>query len=165
MAACSSQLKTYRSSPAIDGSVLNYLPAFYLTQLELGPRASFSSMFALQGLSRLLSLSLHADSADSLVTALPDLTSLSQLCIHDIASNTVPKLQKLPQQLQLLKLSLSRIRKCEVLPTLHLAHLTQLTELTSEGRPLIVQPGDELPASLVVLKGESPSVAYHMCQQ
>eukprot|EP00775_Hariotina_reticulata_P011614 gene11614-11758_t len=145
-------LKAYRSIPAIDGAVLNYLPAFYLTQLDLGPRASFSSMFALQELSRLLSLSLQADSADSLVTALPDLTSLSQLSMHDIAATTVPKLRKLPQQLQLLKVSLSRIRKSEVLPNLQLAHLTRVTELTSEGRPLIVQPGDELPPNLAILK-------------
>lgn len=49
-------------------------------------------------------------------------------------------------------MSLSRIRKCEALPLLQLGHLTRLTELSSSSKPLVLQEGDVLPASLVVLR-------------
>jgi hypothetical protein len=49
-------------------------------------------------------------------------------------------------------MSLSRIRKCETLPFLKLGHLTKLTELSSSSKPLVLQEGDVLPASLVVLR-------------
>jgi hypothetical protein len=81
------------------------------------------------------------------------LTQLTQLAIHDITTATAAaKLKWIPAQLQVLQMSLSRIRKCETLPLLKLGHLTQLTELSSSSKPLVLQEGDELPPSLVVLR-------------
>ncbi|KAF6254225.1 hypothetical protein COO60DRAFT_1627961 [Scenedesmus sp. NREL 46B-D3] len=119
------QMQTYRSYPACGGSVLQWLPTYYMRQLELGPRAEYSR-WARQ---------------------------LTQLAIHDITTSTAAaKLKWIPAQLQLLQMSLSRIRKCEALPPLKLGHLTKLTELSSSSKPLVLQQGDELPASLVVLR-------------
>lgn len=147
------QLTTYRSYPACAGSVLQYLPTYYMRHLELGPRAEYSSTFPLEGLTRLQSLVLHGDSADVLLPAVAALTQLTQLAIHDITAPTAAaKLKWLPPQLLSLHMSLSRIRKCEALPLLQLGHLTRLTELSSSSKPLVLQEGDVLPASLVVLR-------------
>jgi hypothetical protein len=85
--------------------------------------------------------------------AVAALTQLTQLAIHDITTPTAAsKLKWIPAQLQALHMSLSRIRKCETLPSLKLGHLSTLTELSSSSKPLVIQEGDVLPPSLVVLR-------------
>jgi hypothetical protein len=86
-------------------------------------------------------------------SAVATLTQLTQLAIHDITTSTAAsKLKWIPAQLQALHMSLSRIRKCETLPSLKLGHLSKLTELRSNSKPLVIQQGDVLPPSLVVLR-------------
>ncbi|WIA17041.1 hypothetical protein OEZ85_013949 [Tetradesmus obliquus] len=140
------QMTTYRSYPACAGSVLQYLPTYYMRHLELGPRAEYSSCCTGSEL-------VCCAVVFVLCPAVAALTQLTQLAIHDITAPTAAsKLKWLPPQLLSLHMSLSRIRKCEALPLLQLGHLTRLTELSSSSKPLVLQEGDVLPASLVVLR-------------
>lgn len=132
--------------------MLEYLPAYYLKHLELGPRAEYCSTFPLEGLTRLHTLTLSEDSADTLLPAVSSLTRLTRLTAHNMHTTSLAKLKWIPPQLQCLHMSLARIRKAEVIPTLALSHLSALTQLSSDGRPLIMQPGDCLPSSLKVLR-------------
>ncbi|KAF8065817.1 CSP41B [Scenedesmus sp. PABB004] len=188
-AAVGLQLTTYRSYPACAGPVMQYLPAWWLRVLELGPRADYSDGFALEGLTRLASLSLHGDTADVLLPSVAALSKLTHLTLADVAATSLAKLKWVPPQLVALHLSLAHIRRGEALPvrgrrtlraagllcggggggggpaprahagsllrapqSLVLTHLTALTSLSSDGRPLVVQAGDALPAGLAALR-------------
>lgn len=110
---------------------------------------------------------MQGDSADNLAPSLASMTSLSHLALHGIAAASVPKLSRLPAQLQVLHVSLGHLRRSEAPPRLRLGHLTALTELSSEERPLVVTADDELPRSLRVLRVRdvlSPAPLLHCAE-
>lgn len=90
--------------------------SWYLTRLELGRHAGFSSSFAIEQLTRLRHLTLFEDSADVLLPCVASLPSLTRLALVDVAAASLPKLSHLPTQLLELQLSLARLRRSEQLP-------------------------------------------------
>lgn len=87
--------------------------SWYLTRLELGRHAGYSSSFAIEQMTRLCQLTLVEDSADVLLPCVSALPQLTRLALVDVAASSLAKLSCLPTQLRELQLSLARLRRNE----------------------------------------------------